>query len=85
MPSSSSARARVPVRLERLGLSARAVEREHQLAAQALAMGVLRDQRLQLADQLGVAAERKVGLDALLERREAQVVEPAALDLGERS
>ena len=37
-----------------------------------------RDQRLELADELGVAAEREVGVDALLERREAQVVEPAA-------
>ena len=47
-------------------------------------MRVLGDQRLELADQLGVAAEREVGLDPLLERRQPQVLEPAALGLGER-
>ena len=47
-------------------------------------MRMLGDQRLQLADQLGVAAERQVGLDPLLERRQPQILEPAALDPRER-
>ena len=65
MPSSSTSdAARRLVGLERLGLAAAAVQREHQLAAQVLAQRVLSHQRLELADELGVAAEREVGLDA---------------------
>jgi hypothetical protein len=45
---------------------------------------VLSDQRLQLTDQLGVGAERKPGLDQLLPRRHAQLVEPGDLALRER-
>ena len=44
--------ARRPVRLERVGLSPAAIERQHQLAAQPLAQGMARDQILQLGDQL---------------------------------
>ena len=77
-------RSRVAVGLERLRLPARAVEREHQLPAQPLAVRVLRDQRLQLADQLRVAAEREVGLDPLLQRRQPQILQPAGLDARER-
>ena len=53
---------------ERLRLAARPVEREHQLAAQPLAQRVLRDERLELGDELGVPTEREVGLDPPLER-----------------
>ena len=77
--------ARVAVDVERLGLATRAVEREHELAAQALAQRVLGDQRLELADELGVAAERELGVDALLERRHAQLLEARDLRLGEGS
>ena len=77
--SSTSACARVLVGLEGLGLALRAVEGEHQLRVQALALRVLADQRLELADQLGVAAQRQLGLDPLLERGEAQLVEPGDL------
>ena len=42
------------------------------------------DERLQLADQLGVAAEREVGLDALFERRQLQLVQARDLRLCER-
>ena len=77
-------RPRVAVGLERLGLPARAVEREHQLPAQPLAVRMLGDQRLELADELGVAAEREVGLDPLLERRQPQLLEPRRLDPRER-
>ena len=57
----------VLVGLERLGLPAGAIEREHQLRAQPLAQRILGDERLQLADELGVAAGLEVGVDALLE------------------
>src|SRR5262249_1667149 len=62
---------RVAVRLGPLRLPTRAVEREHELAAGPLTVWVLGDQRLELADQLRVAAERDVGLDPLLERGQA--------------
>jgi hypothetical protein len=70
----------VPVALERFGLAARAVQREHQLRAEPLVQRVVGDETLQLADELGVAAEGEVGVDAGLERREPQLVQ--ARDLG---
>ena len=76
--------ARVLVGGERVGLAAGAVEREHQQAAQALAQRVLAHERLELGHGLGVAAEREVGLEPLLERDEAQLLEPADLVAGER-
>ena len=42
------------------------------------------DERLQLGDDGVVPAEREVGVDALLEGREAEVVEPPGPDLRER-
>ena len=75
---------RRPVGLQRLGLARRAVQREHQLAAQPLAQRVLGDQRLELADELRVPAGGEVGVDALLERREPQLLQPRALGLRER-
>jgi hypothetical protein len=45
---------------------------------------VLGRDRLQLADQVGVAAARQVGVDALLERGEPQLVQPCDLGLRER-
>ena len=70
---------RVPrraVRLERLGLPAGAVQREHQLAAEALAQRVLGDEGLELGDERRMPAERELRLDPLLERREPQLLEP---------
>ena len=58
---------RVLVGAQRLGLAARAVEGEHELAAQALAQGVRGDERLELADELGVAAELELGVVEVLE------------------
>ena len=74
--------ARVAVDRQRVGLAPRAVEREHELRAQALAQRVRRHQLLQLGDQLGVAAVREVGLDPPLEHGEPPLPEP--LDLGGR-
>ena len=72
---------RRPVGRQRLRLPARAVEREHQLAAQALRQRVLGDQELELADELAGAAESEVGVDAILERGEAKLLEPTDLTL----
>ncbi len=60
------------VDLQRVGLAAGAVEGEHELAAQALLQRVLGGERFQLADQLGVLAEREVGLDPLCQAVQAQ-------------
>ena len=56
-------RPRPAVRLERLGLAAAAVQREHQLAVQTLAQRLLRHRGLQLGDQIRVPAQRQLGLD----------------------
>ena len=54
------------VDIQRVGLAATAVEGEHELAAQALLQRVLGREGFQLADQLGVLAEREIGLDRAL-------------------
>src|ERR687898_1021099 len=56
------------VALERVGLAAAPVQREHQLQVEALANRVLAHQRFELADQRRVLAEREVRLDSVLER-----------------
>jgi hypothetical protein len=75
---------RVAVGLERVGLPPRAVEREHELPSQPLAVRVLGDQFSQLADHLGVAAERQLGVHAPLERRHAQLLQRRDRCAGER-
>ncbi len=52
--------ARRLVGLQRLGLPPAAVERDHQLPVQALTQRVGGDQRLKLADDIGVTAQRQV-------------------------
>ena len=74
--------ARVAVGLQRVGLAAAAVQREHQLRVQPLAPRVLAGELLELADQLGVAPGGQVGLDAHLHGREALLLQPR--DLGRR-
>jgi hypothetical protein len=71
------------IALERLCLAARAVEREHHLAAEPLTERMLGDKRLQLAYELGVTSELEVSVDALLERDRAKFLEPANLSLCE--
>ena len=71
--------ARRPVDLERLRLSAGSVERLHQRAGEAFVERILVDERLKLGDELGVAAEREIGLDSQLERGQTRSLE--ALDL----
>ena len=67
-----------------LRLPARAVKRHHQLGSQALPVRLLRDQRLELADQVRVAAECEVGLDPLLQCGKALPVEPPGFQPGKR-
>jgi hypothetical protein len=67
------------VRLERLRLPAGAVQRDHQLAAQALSVGVLSGQRLQFADDGGMSAQSERRLDPLLDGEEAQLLQPPTL------
>ena len=74
--------ARVAVGLERLGLPAAAVEREHPLAVHVLAQRVLGGQRVELADHLGVSPGLQVGVDRHLGGAQAQFFEAA--DLGGR-
>ena len=86
---------RPPERLvtgERLGLPARAVEREHVLRAHVLAQRVLGDQRLEVADRITVKPECQVGFDAPLERHDTRLLETRALvsreglrELGQRT
>ena len=69
--------------LERLGLAAGAVEREHQLAAQPLPERVLGDQRAQLADEIDRLPARQLGRDPLLDRLDLELLEPHDLALRE--
>ena len=75
---------RRPVGVQSLRLPARAVEREHELAAQALRQRVLGDQTLELADELAVPAEGEIRVDAILERGEVKLRQPADLALSPR-
>ena len=75
---------RLVVRGERIGLTTRAVERQHQLRIQVLTQRLLRDQLLELGDEIVLAPERQVRLDAQLERDEAELFEPVDRRLGER-
>src|SRR5580765_3900713 len=65
------------IRLERLLLPARAVQREHVLLAQAFPVGLLGDQPLELADERTVLAQRQASLVPKLERTQPRVVERA--------
>ena len=71
------------VRVECLGLTPRAVVRLHQQLARALPKWLLDDERLELGDDVGLAAELEVGADPLLARNEAQFLQPSDLGLGE--
>jgi hypothetical protein len=74
----------MPVGLERVGLPAAAVQRQHPLRVQLLAQRLLCNQRFELADDLAMAAGGEVALDRQLERGEPQLLEPTDLGRGER-
>src|SRR5262249_3667941 len=77
-------RAEVEVRLRRLRLPSRAVEREHQLSAQALAQRVLCDERFELRHEADVEPGLELGLDAVFDRVQPELLEPPDLALRER-
>ena len=77
---------RAPRRLvgvERLLLAPRPGEREHQETAEPLAIRVLRGQPGGVGNHVVVRAELDLGLDAILERGEPELVEPRDLPLEE--
>ena len=76
--------ARVVIRRERLGLTATAVEREHQVRPQLLTQRVGTDEHFDLGDELCVRAQVQISGDPLLEHAEAQIFEPMDLRLRER-
>src|SRR6266540_5310018 len=74
---------RLLVGVERFALTPTAVQREHELTAQPLAQRLLRDQGLELTDEVGVPAEREVGFDSLFEGDDPALLEPGDLGLRE--
>ena len=74
----------VAVGLQRLGLAPAPVQREHPLRVQPLAQRVLRQQRVDLADDLLVVAVGQVRVDRQLRGGQAQLLEPPDLRRRER-
>jgi hypothetical protein len=72
------------VRLQRVGLAAGAIKREHQLRPTALAQRMLGDECLELAHELGVTSKRQVGIYPVFQRGESEVLEANDLALGKR-
>ena len=74
-PSSSASSVLVSAEdAQRVGLAAVAVQGDHQPPGEALAQRVLVDRALELADRLAVAAEGEQGVEAGLQRLQAQLV-----------
>ena len=71
--------------LEGVRLPSRAVQREHQLCAQALTQRVFDDEPLELENGLLVAAELELRLNLLFEDHQAELFEPGRLLAGEPS
>ena len=71
--------ARLLERLQRVGLAARPVQRDHLLAAQTLAQRVLGDQPVELRDHETVPPERQVGVDTVLHGCQAPLVQARGL------
>src|SRR5262249_46361908 len=76
--------ARLVVALERVRLTAGAVEREHQLAPQPLPERELIDERLEFADEVAGAAQLAACVDAVLDGVGAELLQPPDLVLRER-
>jgi hypothetical protein len=73
---------RFAVGLQRFGLTAAAVQREHQLTAQPLAQRMAENEQLELAHGLGVAAERELRVKPILKCSRAQLPEGSRLARG---
>ena len=76
--------ARLHVGLERVRLASAAIQREHPLGVQALAQRVLGQQRVNLTEDLLVAAGGQVGIDGQLGGRQPQLLQPPDLGARER-
>ena len=76
-------RAGALVRPQRVGLTSRPVQRGHELGPEALAQRILLHPRFELTDQLRVPAELQIGIDAVLDRRGARLLEPGDHRAGE--
>jgi hypothetical protein len=74
---------RLLIGVQRVGLPARSIQRQHQLRPQPLEQRLARHERTELADEIGVAPERKIGVDPLLECRQAELFEALDLAAGE--
>ena len=72
-----------PVRLERLCLTTASVEGEHQLGAQALAVGMCGNEGFELGDERVLAPEGEVRFDPGLERGQSELLQTRDLALGE--
>ena len=64
------------VRIERLGLATGAVEREHQVADERLAVRVVAHQAVELRHELRVAASSEISVDSFLQAREVEFLQP---------
>ena len=69
---------------ERLGVPSLPVQRQHQLAAEALAQRVARHEGLQLPRDVAMAAERELRVDPVLDGEQPQLVEVRGRGRGER-
>ena len=76
-------RARIAIRLERLRLAARAIQRQHQLTREALAQRMRPDRRRELTDEVGVPAVGELALEPTFQGGQAQLLEARDLALGE--
>ena len=70
----------LPIDLEPFGLAAAAVEREHELCAEALAVRVLGSERVQLGHERKLPAKRELCVDPLLDGGEPKLLESFRLD-----
>jgi hypothetical protein len=59
--------------VQRLALPSRAVEGEHELAPESFTQRLLGDEGGKFPDYLGMVAYRKVGLDPVFERLQAEI------------
>ena len=64
---------------QRIGLPARAVQRQHQLGPQPLPQRMVADQPLQLGHQLPMPTHPQVGLEAILQGDQPQLGQPVGL------
>ena len=72
------------VGLQRFRLPPRAIQRDHKLPVQAFAKRVLRDEPLELGDELAMATVRQLVVDRLLQRGQPQLLQATDLRRRER-